>query len=512
MGIKEDLIQALQYQNEDKLHQAEFLFKKVISTYLDFPVETYLGLGLTYEKLNKLEEAIEAYRTAIKFSPKIYEAYINMSNIFVNKKEYKKAADILVETLKLESNAEVLNNIGLSYSKAKKYKKSIYYLKEALKQKQNEYIYNNIAHSLIGQGNYKEAKEYAKKALELNPEYFSSYVNLGTIYEKERKFKKVIKLYKKALKLDPKHININTNLSFIYFHVGNFTCGFKHYEYRLKKYKEYFNKYLKLGTLWNGKTSLNTKSILIFLEQGFGDNIQFIKYIKKLKDEHPKSYIILFTQKELISLFSNLHYIDEIVTNNTQLNFNYILPLLSIPYTLKLDPKKLKSNKRYIKHKKSKSFLIVKNNKKNIGICWKGSGKLEVDNRSIQNKQFFKLLRNLDANFYNLQIDLTKEDKYFIDKYNVIDYSKNFNDFNDTANLISKLDLIITIDTSVAHLSGALGINTFILLCYNYDWRWEEFNGNNLWYKSIKTFKQDEERNWEKVISEVENKLKLLLK
>ena len=322
--------------------------------------------------------------------------------------------------------------------------------------------------------------------------------NIARSYIELNDFKNAIKYYNLLIKLYPNYTQAYFDRSIVYFYLNDFKKWAKDYEKRIDF--SAFNSPLPIKYPKKKKKDFK-KQILIFWEQGFGDSINFIKFIKYF---NPKNTTILI-QEPLIKLFQNSFKEYKFITKLDNKQYDFIIPLMSLPIILK----KLNfiPSKAYLKVKKTdiKKFKnkYIKNSKLNIGLFWQGNPKSSRDKyRSIE----FALLNNLlnlkkfGINFYSLQKDIrVKDDR-------VIDIAVNFKNFYDTSVAIKSLDLIITIDSSIAHLAGALGVKTYLLLPTLPDFRWR-LNKNNLFYKSIKLFRQVKKLDWNEPLFKIQQKL-----
>jgi len=304
-------------------------------------------------------------------------------------------------------------------------------------------------------------------------------------------------------------IKKNTNyfnfLGIRYLFDGDFVNGWKYYEYRPSKHLNI----LENTKEWNGE-DLNTKHIVVYSEQGFGDTIQFSKYITPLTKISKK--VTFIVQKEIQNIFktdvSNLNIdIEDSIQDKI---FDYKITLGSILkyfYTTKLN-----ANENLIKidknscNKWSKKF---DSNKINVGIAWSGSiiGPNEPY-RSIPLKSLNKLF-SLDANFFCLQNEIWERDLDYFKSSKIVDYGKY--NFNELASIIPNLDLVISSDTSLLHLSASLNKETWGMINLSPDWRWGKFNTINP-YSSLKLFQQKNFDNWDNVVNEIYDKLNKRIK
>jgi hypothetical protein len=297
------------------------------------------------------------------------------------------------------------------------------------------------------------------------------------------------------------NVSIKWNHSLLKLRLGDFKEGWKLYEWRKKK--ENFN--LKKNYLpeWTGKENILNKTIYVYTEQGFGDFIQFSRFFESLKKLGAK---IITDPDESLKLIvkKSFSYIEFYSKSNT--NFDYCCALMSLPFLLKISINSIPSKNPYFYFQKNNKINLEKNNRKKIGLFWSGNPNHKNDrNRSIKLKEFENLLK-LSFQFHSLQIDYRKEDLTLVDKY-LIRHESEITNFNDTANIINQMDLILTVDSSIAHLSGAMGKNTWLLLNFLPDFRWMTDESSTIWYPNMKIYRQSKDRNWKVVIDKIYNDL-----
>jgi Glycosyltransferase family 9 (heptosyltransferase) len=267
--------------------------------------------------------------------------------------------------------------------------------------------------------------------------------------------------------------------------------------------------------LWLGEAPLAGKTILLHDEQGFGDAIQFVRYVPLVAARARK--VILEVQRPLKSLFSGIAGASLILGRGEELPaFDCHCPLVSLPLAFKtrLDtipatvPYLSASDDRIIKWKPR----LPRSGKRRIGMAWAGSQAFKGDRtRSIGLPRLSPLLAAAGVEFYGIQRELREGDRKILESHpHVVHLGDTITDFDDTAAIISLLDLVISSDTSVVHLAGALGKPLWILLQYAADWRWLLDRGDSPWYPTARLFWQPEMGDWESVVARVGRELMCL--
>ena len=440
----------------------------------------YLSLGLVYEQSEKTEKAIECYKAAIKIDPKEIKAYLSLANLYKDNSEYEEAIKIYQQGLiNNSSNHFILSNLGNLFHLQHKYDDAIVMHQRAIKAKPDSHVVHfNYANTLLNAGKYSDAIEMYKKTTELNPNFNRSKINLGT-----------------------------TLLS-----MSNFDDGFKEYSNRIFEDKNFKNILDKKNLIWNGQ-NIENKRILIIAEDGLGNTLQFSRYLETLSQLNCK--IIFKCQEELHHLFEDLAFIEELISlENDYDDYDYWAPLQNLIYLLTPDlnsncpyPTVLKINDNKLMEWET---LIAVNDNVKVGLNWQGSkANPRVASNSITLDRFKNIVNNKSATFVSLQKGSAVNE---IEEFNLGESIINYDllmdtgskKFLDTAAIIKYLDLVITTDTSIAHLAGTLGTQTWLLLPKVSDWRWLNSNDETVWYDNFRIYRQKIQGDWSEVFSRVE--------
>ncbi|MFN7097453.1 MAG: glycosyltransferase family 9 protein, partial [Gammaproteobacteria bacterium] len=324
---------------------------------------------------------------------------------------------------------------------------------------------------------------------------------------------KAIFYYRLAISYKPNYPSAHWNLSLALLSDGNFSEGWSEYEWRFfsRAYKDIRNDFLLSGEgfkRWQGE-SLKGKSLLVIAEQGRGDAIQFVRFLPLLKKQ--KCRLILQVREELIPLFKCMPEIDSFCTSLREAEHcDYYFQLMSLTDYFKLEETDIiKSGKPYL----STNIQITvpsSERKLKVGFAYKGSEHHTHDKyRSIKPEQLLPLVTQPDCQFYSLQ----KETSSFVTPITekVIDLKPFMQDFAYTAALIMQMDLIITVDTALAHVAGALGKPTWILISTKPDWRWMLDRTDSIWYPSVRLYRQTKSDSWSDVIEDIRRDLEAMV-
>ena len=399
---------------------------------------------------------------------------------------------------------------------------------------QAEYIYREIlqfqpnaaeGHYFLGiilqdKGQIDDAIICYQEAISMNPNDAEAHSNLGQLLQRKGQVDEAMVCYQKAIDIDPNLAGAHFNKALTLLLSGNFQQGWKEFEWRWKS--EVFCSYNSckrnfLQPLWDG-SDINERTILLHAEQGFGDTIQFIRYAQLVRERGAK--VILECQKELSSLLQNVDGIHRVVARGEKLpEFDLHCPLLSLPLFFDTTFKNIPARIPYvyvdnILIQNWKDKIQYDNSKLKLGLVWSGRLTHEQDHRfrscSLDILSPLGQLNNIT--FYSLQKgEGARQAKYPPEGMRFFDYTDNIDNFSDTAAFIMNLDLIISVDTAVAHLAGALGKRVWILLPFVPDWRWLLNREDSPWYPTMRLFRQPSLGDWESVIAKVKNELQKLL-
>lgn len=323
---------------------------------------------------------------------------------------------------------------------------------------------------------------------------------LGNCYMRTKQYQNAREIYDKILDMDPSNDNAHIELAYIHLLKERWEEGWHHYEFRYSKANQDYIKLLNPAKAWDGFQSLDNKTIVLYCEQGYGDFIQFIRYAHFLSYYTNKVYVEV--QDELRPLFESMQYHGKLnlVNRPFDIEHDFHCSIMSLPYFLGLNPEEYKGKVPYIRAKKFELPEEYKNNFK-VGIAWTGSPLNPTqDHRSCTLDDFLKLVDIENVKLFSLQKDISIESSH------IIDMSGFMGDFAETAKIIEEMDLIITVDTCILHLAGAMNKDCWGLMSYYADWRWGE-KISSLWYDSVSLFRQKEPKKWDSVFESIKSSL-----
>lgn len=479
--------------------------------------------GVLFMELNKSDLGIPFIKKALDIRDNVAAVHNNYGNCLSQyNKDYKTAIQHFTRAIELDPNyAAPYNNRGNTYGELNQDDLAAEDYKKALELEPNfAEAYNNLGTVYGRMYRYKEAFELYEKAVLLQPIYPVAYNNMGHEYGLLKVYDKSLYFYQKALDQNPPEYivaQIRFNRSMYYLLLADFETGWEEYEFRWQyNLKSMWRNYEK--PVWNGEP-LEGKTILIWWEQGFGDCINFSRYCTLLArrgakvffEVRPQMYELMKEIEGVTLLKSGVDAIPE---------FDYHCPLMSLP-------KKFKTNLSnipewtYIKARPSKieewKARLGPKTKMRVGLVWSGSKEnVNDDKRSIPLSKILSVLPK-EVEYISLQKEVREKD---LESVKSIQHFE-LEDFIDTAALIHLCDLVISVDTSTAHLAGAMGKPVWVFLPFRPDWRWLLDRTDTPWYKSMKLYRQNDPdinnletfraNDWDPVLNKIGLDLKSLL-
>ncbi len=470
-------------------------------------------LGIVLTEQGRLDEAIAAYRQVIALNPNLPEAHTNLGKALTDKGKYDEAITALHQAIALNPNlAKAHNNLGMALAGKGQLEEAIaaYHRAIVLDSKLSE-AHNNLGNALRDQGKLDEAIIAYRNAIALNPKLPEAHSNLGNALRDQGQLDAAIAAYRVAIALDPDLPEPHNNLAMALLSQGDFQHGWAEYEWR-SKCKDFPSPRRNFTQpRWDG-SPLQGRTILLYAEQGLGDAIQFIRYLPLVMERGGK--IILECQPELQRLFQSIDVPFQIVASGQPLPaFDFQSPLLSLPSifgtTLKSIPKPQPFSIQDSENWRQR--LIANSPKVNVGLAWAGSPTHKNDrNRSMNLTSLTPLAQVPGPRFISLQKGNAAATPPT--GMELLDWTPELKDFADTAALIANLDLVITVDTAVAHLAGTMGKPVWTMLPFVPEWRWLLEREESPWYPSIRLFRQKSLGDWENVVTRVADALSLWIK
>ena len=487
------------------------LFEEAIAYYQQYltlnPRDStaYYNMGIVFHKQSRFEEAIASYEQALTLNPNSYEASNNLGAALEMQGKVDEAISCYQKFLTLKPNdARAYYNLGRAFQSQGKVDEAIPYYQQALSLDSNQPIaHNNLGYALQSQGFLEEAQSCYQQAFKLDSNYAKAHYNFGVLLMEKGNFSEAIACFNRAIEINPDYADAHWNRGLILLLWGEYERGFAEYEWRWLREQTPRRSFTQ--PLWSGE-ELQGRTILLYAEQGFGDTIQFIRYAPIVQQRG--GIVVVECQQALVRLLTTVAGINKIVAYGTILpEFDVHAPLLSLPYILGTTLETVPAQIPYLHHDQFDSFKIEDNSRLKVGLVWSGNPEYpENYKRSFSLNHFKDILNTPGIDFYSLQkgpqvAELKQLSE--LEKVPLQDLSSILHDFACTAAVIAQLDLIITVDTAVAHLAGALGRPVWVLLAFNPEWRWLLKRSDSAWYPSMRLFRQQQPGDWPEVLARI---------
>ena len=481
--------------------------------------EAYTNLGVVLNEVERNEEAIAAYERAIVLKPDYVEAHTNMGVVLNDVGRTAEAITAHERAIFLKPDcAEAYTNLGLALNDVGRTAEAIAAHERAIFLKPDyAKAYTNLGVVLNEAGRIEEAISAHDRALALKPHYAEAHSNRGIALLELLQYSEARKSFELSVQNDPNFVNGRVNLAFLQLLQGEFEQGWLNFEARKQK-KEVITAINLTGLTLPERADMAGKKILIFWEQGLGDTIHFWRYIHLLGNMCRE--VVFAPQDSLINLLRP-NFQDVTIKRVSDIidDFDFKIPLMSLPHLFNTTESTIPATSPYL----SADPIRVQDWRERlgqtgfkVGICWKGGSAYKRDHLRSFSLAHFERIANMD---HVRLISLHKGDgeadlEKISDQFSVESLDADVDQggaFVDTAAVMQNLDLVITSDTSIAHLAGALGVKTWIVLPYLPDWRWQAGGEDSIWYPTARLFRQTERGNWASVFRTMEDQLRKLL-
>ncbi len=483
-------------------------------------VETQLQSGLALHRAGKLIEAQSIYESILTINPDHADALHLLGIAAAQSNQHQRAADLIGKAISINpDNAAFHSNRGNSLRELKQFDAAIASYDMAIR------IRPDFADAYVNRGNalrdlmqFDAAVASYDQAISIRSDFYSAYYNRGIALGETKQLNAAIASYDQAIDIRPDSAEAHWNKSLALLLQGDFANGWPLYEWRWNSQivKQISNRERPsfIQPAWSGAQGLHGKSILLHSEQGLGDTIQFIRYTKLVAENGGR--VIAAVPKPLMNLIQDLDGVSEVVDEESRLPLtDFHCPLLTLPKVFNTTLTTIPTYQAYL-HSDSKNVAawaktLGEKTQPRVGLVWSGgTGHKNDHNRSIALSSLIDYLPD-GIEYVSLQKDVRDSDRLTLAKSSKVrTFDDQIADFSDTAALCDLMDLVISVDTSVAHLSGALGRPTWILLPYVPDWRWLLDRDDSPWYPSVKLYRQSADMLWTSVFEKVKADLLLL--
>jgi Flp pilus assembly protein TadD len=502
-----------------KLKEAEMFWRRALKEDPGY-ADAHNNLGNLFSQTRRLTEAEAAWRRALKFRPDHADAHNNLGNLLKQTQRLPEAEAAWRRAIEIRpDHADAHNNLGNLLSETKRFAEAEAAWRRALKFRPNHAdAHNNLGNLLKRAKRFPEAEAAYRRALDFRPDHADALNNLGNMLKQVKHFAEAEAVFRQALAFRPGHVEAGYNLGALLLGTGRLSEGWPHHEARY--HDEMPGRVVRPSLAWpqwQGE-SLQNKSILVHCEQGFGDQIQFVRYLAGLK-ARGASRVTLICSAPLQPLFENIAGADVVLTTDELAkapSHDYWTLLLSLPLRFATTLDSIPARIPYLSAAPDRLSAWeprLPAGALRVGLVWAGNAAQNNDaNRSLPGLAALAPLWDMPGiQFVSLQKGQAEEEAAAPQSGQPLTHlGSDIRDFADSAAIVAQLDLVICVDTAIAHLAGALGKPCWILLpAVNPSWRWLEERTDSPWYPgTMRLFRQRDLDDWAPTILEVAQSLR----
>lgn len=505
-----------------RLDEAVAAYRQAITLRPGYP-EGYNNLGNTLRDQGKLDEALATCRQAIALRPNFAEAYCNLGNVLSDREEFAAAREAYRQASTLRpALAEAHCNLGIVLLRDKQAggrleeAAAAFQQARALRPNYPEAI-TNYGSVLREQGKLAEAVAAYRQAMALQPDYASAHNNLGVVLQDQGQLAAADAAYRQAIELKPDYPDAQFNRALLQLLQGDYKAGWEAHEWRWQCALFRPHHWNIPQPMWDG-SELTDRTIILHVEQGFGDIIQFIRFVPLVAARCGGGEVLVKCVPELRRLLQHTPGMTRWLEDAEPLPaFDVHCSFMSLPLALGSTLENLPREVPYLhaeaaEVEKWRRELAGDTQRLKVGVVWSGNPTHTNDrNRSMPREALAPLGQVPGVSFYSLQKGAADQPVGSAG-LKLIDRTAELKDFVDTAALLANLDLVIAVDTAVAHLAGAMGKPVWTLLPFMPDWRWLLEREDSPWYTTMRLFRQTTRGDWEGVIQRVKVALERLVR
>ena len=480
-------------------------------------VDIWRAVANVMVDLNRVDRAAAAFQHVVKLNPRDRDAAYNAGSLLQRSGRAADALSYLQMSDELQPNhAPTLQMRALALHDLERSEEALADIERAhgLDPASAE-ICNNAGAFLHRLGRDEDALAWFDRALQRRPAYVGAICNKGAALTHLHRFDEAMAIYRRSRAIDPGYAEAEWALALLNLLRGNFEAGWSGREVRWRVPDLPIAHFDYIQPMWLGHGSVEGKTVLVHVDEGLGDTIQFVRYVPMLGERGAR--VVLVVPASLCGLLSGLRGVAQCLPMGSELPaFDMYCPIGSLPLAFETKLATIPAEVPYLPapdaaRMQAWEARLGPHDRLRVGLVWSGNPNHRNDhNRSVPLGILSELF-DLDATFVSLQKDPSDDDRALLSRSEVIDLTDQLGDFAETAALMSCLDLVISVDTSVAHLAGALGRPVWTLLPYTPDYRWMLERNDSPWYPTMRLFRQSASRSHAEVIARVRGELEAMI-
>ena len=491
--------------------EAKAAYREALRLRPNFP-EALLNLGNVHYDEGAFAAAAVCCRKALALRPTYAKAWCNLGNALQMMGGAREATGCYERTLALDpKTVAARHNLGNAWMARRNYAQAEACFRETLTMDaERAEHYNSLGNALFQQRRNEEAEACYRKALEMVPDYAAVHTNLANVLMRQSSRAEMIRHYERALELDPKSAGGHYNLALAYLRQGRYAEGWPAHEWRwdfreLRLRRRHF-----AAPQWRGE-KLNGETILLHAEQGLGDTLQFVRYAPLVAERGGR--VVLEVPPRLVRLLQGLPGVSRVVGRGEPLgDFAWHCPLMSLPLAFGTTVDTIPRRVPYVRADEEEVRAARQRwtgTGLRVGIAWAGNPQYRSDEqRSMPLLALMPLAGVPGITWFSLQMGTACGQMRTVgERFPLIDASSTSRDLEETAALVATLDLVITVDTAMAHLAGAMGVPLWVVLPHLADWRWMEERADSPWYPGARLFRQPAPGDWASAVERMRGEL-----
>jgi tetratricopeptide (TPR) repeat protein len=511
----------LALQELRRLDAALESYTQAVKFYPGF-IDAHVNRGVVLKDLGQLKAALASYDRAIEINEGSADAHVNRGNVLRDLEERKAALESYDRAIAINPGMAIAHlNRGNVLSELQQFESALADYDRAIEiDPQMAEAHSNRGNALRELDRLEDALISINRAIALRSDFAEAYSNRGALYYRMQRVQEGLASYDQAIAITPDDEVLHSNKALMLLLAGELAQGWALYERRWKRDWQSARKHeVKFASShWLGTERLSGKTILLYSEQALGDSIHFCRYAPLVADLGGR--VILRVQQPLVSLLGSLRGVTQLMSDRELLpDFDYSSSLMSLPAAFRTTLSTIPGSVPYLRSPADKvanwSERLGKKTKLRVGLVWSGGIRPNrPDLWTVNQRRNIPLaklaaLKNIPVEFYSLQkgqpaeSDLVRLEQQGWAGPPIIDHTSELHDFTDTAALIENLDLVITVDTSTAHLAGALGKPVWIMNRFDTCWRWLMHRSDSPWYPTLRIYRQPTTGDWDTVVERV---------
>ncbi|MBF2753716.1 MAG: tetratricopeptide repeat protein [Gammaproteobacteria bacterium AqS3] len=483
-----------------------------------------LFMHLLRARKGERKEAIEHIAKLYEKHPDDVDVMLHYANLLREEQNRGEAMTLYEKVLQVDAyNMAALMGIGLGLSDLSHHKQAKHWFDRAqLEDPDRPELWAGMAVALSGMGQVSEALNYSRRAVRMNPNYPDGLNNLGLLLVEADDLYNARKHYYRSMEVSPTYQEALFNIGLLDLLAGNLDDGWEGYAMRweastLKGFKPIYP-----SEEWDGRADLSGKVLLLYTEQGFGDCLQFVRYADMVQERYPSVKIVMHCQPELVETFETVKSLNLVLAKDLAAppaehgksipRIDYHQALLTLPQLMRTRLRNVPIDIPYIHTRPDYEVELPEKDSDlmKIAVTWSSNlANIKLLKRNMPFTNLEPLFKIEGARFYNMQLsEPHAEGQAFFDDGRLIDLKPLMGNFANTASLLKQIDLVVSVDTGLVHLCGAMGVPVWVMMPYSADWRWLSGLETNQWYPSLRIMRQSVSHSWKEVLEWVEHDLR----